>query len=243
MTFQSGVKKVFFIAMYRSPNQSNEDFYVFYRRLQEIFDIIKDAKPYCVILTGDLNCRSKQFWSDDFDSPKGVALDELIESNNLTQLIDQPTNFEPRGKSCVALIIADQPNLLVDYGIHSSLDNNCHHRIIHGKNNISVSSPPHYKRQIWDYAKADKDEICQFLTNIDWISKFKDLSTDEMVQQFTSTVMGMMSRFIPNKMIICNHKDPPWITRRLKLRLSESIEFIINLLNEVINSMNGNLLE
>ena len=126
-------KKVFFIAMYRSPNQSNEEFYVFYRRLQEIFDIIKDAKPYCVILTGDLNCRSKQFWSDDFDSPKGVALDELIESNNLTQLIDQPTNFEPRGKSCVALIITDQPNLLVDYGIHSSLDNNCHHRIIHGK--------------------------------------------------------------------------------------------------------------
>ena len=51
-----------------------------------------------------------------------------------------------------------------------------------------MSSPPHYKRQIWDYAKADKDEICQFLTNIDWISKFKDLSTDEMVEQFTSTV-------------------------------------------------------
>ena len=104
------------------------------------------------------------------------------------------------------MIITDQPNLFVDYGIHSSLDNNCHHQIINGKINISVPSPPPYKRQICDYANPDKDEIRQFLTNIDWISKFKDLSTDEMVQQFTSAVMGIMSRFIPNKIIICNDK-------------------------------------
>ena len=79
-----------------------------------------------------------------------------------------------------------------------------------------MPSPPPYKRKIWDYAKADKDEIRQFLTNIDWISKFKDLSTNEMVQQFTSTVMGIMLRFIPNKMIIFNDKDPPWITPSIK---------------------------
>ena len=79
-----------------------------------------------------------------------------------------------------------------------------------------MPSPPPYKRKIWDYAKADKDEIRQLLTNIDWISKFKDLSANEMVQQFTSTVMGIMLRFIPNKMIIFNDKDPPWITPAIK---------------------------
>ena len=89
-------KKLFFISMYRSPNQSNEEFDVFYRRLQEIFNTVKNAKPHCVILTNDLNCRSKKFGSDDIDSPKEVALDEFIEFNNSTQLIDQPTNFEPR---------------------------------------------------------------------------------------------------------------------------------------------------
>ena len=79
-----------------------------------------------------------------------------------------------------------------------------------------MPSPGPYKRQIWNYAKADKDEIRQLLTNIDWISKFKDLSTNEMVQQFTSTVTGIMSRFIPNKMIICHDKDPPSITPAIK---------------------------
>ena len=123
--------------MYRSPNQTNEEFEVFYERLQETIDRIKDKKPHCIILAGDLNCRSKQFWPDDIDSPTGIALDELIESNNL---IDQPTNFESRGISCVDLIITDQQNLLVDYGIHSSLDNKCHHQIIHGK--VNYQSQP-----------------------------------------------------------------------------------------------------
>ena len=97
---------------------------------------------------GDFNCRTKQVWPNDTDSPKGIALDELIESNNMTQLIDQPTNLESRGISCVDLIITDQPNLFIDYGIHSSLDNCCHHEIIYGKVNISIPSPPPFKRRI-----------------------------------------------------------------------------------------------
>ena len=107
--------------MYRCPNQSNEEFDVFYGRLQEILDTIEDAELHSVILTGDLNCCSKQLWSDDIDSPKGVALNELIKSNNLTQLIDQPTNFEPRGKSCVDLIIT---KLLGEFAISPQFLNN-----------------------------------------------------------------------------------------------------------------------
>ena len=194
-------KKSFFKAMYRSPNQTNEEFEVFYERLQETIDRIKDKKPHCTILTGDLNCRSKQFWPDDIDSPMGIALDELIESSNLTQLIDQPINFESRGISCVDFIITDQPNLFVDYCIHSSLNNKCHHQIIHGKINISVPAPPPFKRTVWDYAKANKTDILKSLKNIDWESKFKDLSTNDMVQYFISTIMDIMSTFIPYKIV------------------------------------------
>ena len=77
----------------------------------------------------------------------------------MTQLIDQPTNLGLRGISCVDLIITDQPNLFVDYRIHSSLDNRCHHQIIHGKVNITILSPPPFKRRTWNYAKARKDEV------------------------------------------------------------------------------------
>ena len=74
-----------------------------------------------------------------------MALDELFESYNMTQLIDQHTNIEPKVISCVDLIATDQPNLFIDHSIHSLLHNCCHHQIIHGKLNVSVPLPPPYK--------------------------------------------------------------------------------------------------
>ena len=97
MKYRLVVKKSFFVALYRSANQSNEDFEEFYHRLQDNLDQIKDLKPHWMILTGDFNCRTKQFWPGDTDAPKEIALDELTESNNMTQSIDQPTNLESRG--------------------------------------------------------------------------------------------------------------------------------------------------
>ena len=83
---------------------------------------MKDLRPHSIVLTGDFNCQSSQWWPGDRNLPEEVVLDQLLESNNLTQLIDQPTNIESRGISCADLIATDQPNLFVDYGIHSSLD-------------------------------------------------------------------------------------------------------------------------
>ena len=198
------------------PIKPNDEFEVLFNKLQDTLDQIRDTKLQCTILTGNFNCRSTQFWPGDIDSLKGIALHELVESKNMTQLIDQPTNLEPRGISSVDLIITDQPNLFVDHRIHSSLDNCCHRQIIYGKVNISIPSPPSYKRRMWDYAKANKDEIRKCLSNIDWDSKFENLSVNDMVSEFTTTVLDILSRFIPNKIAICNDKDPLWITPEIK---------------------------
>ena len=123
-------------------NQSSEEFDLFQESLQNIIDNIKDLRPHCVILTGDFNCRSNQWCPGGKNLPEGIALDDLFESYNMTQLIDQPTNVEPRGISCVDLIFTDKPNLFIDHDIHSSPDNCCHHQIIHGKLNACVPLPP-----------------------------------------------------------------------------------------------------
>ena len=46
--------------------------------------------------------------------------------------------------------------------------------------------------------------------------KFLDLTVDEMTSVFTTSVMDIMLRYIPNKMIRCHDKDPPWITPEIK---------------------------
>ena len=80
-----------------------------------------------------------------------------------------------------------------------------------------------------DYAKANKDEIQECLSNIDWDSKFENLSVNDMVSEFTTTVLDILSRLIPNKIAICNDKDPHGLLPRLKQQLNISIKFTTNM--------------
>ena len=56
-----------------------------------------------------------------------------METINVYQLIDEPTNVRTQGMSCIDLIVTDQPNMFVDYGVHPPLDPHCEHKIIFGK--------------------------------------------------------------------------------------------------------------
>ena len=85
--------------------------------LQSIFDVIRNETPYAVVLTGVFNCRSSQWWDLDIETtPEGAALDELIETNNLHKLIEEPTNICDSWMSCIYFIITDQPTRLLVLG-------------------------------------------------------------------------------------------------------------------------------
>ena len=46
--------------------------------------------------------------------------------------------------------------------------------------------------------------------------KFENLSVNDMVNEFTTTVLHILSGFIPNKIVVCDDKDPLWITPQIK---------------------------
>ena len=209
-------KKVFFVTLYRSPSQDSVQFEDFIDKLQSLMEILQAENPHSLILTGDFNCRSSQWWVGDTQQPEGTALEELIETNNLHQLIEEPTNIREGSMSCIDLIITDQPNLFADYGVHPSLDEHCQHQIVYGKINISIPCPPPYKRTIWDYAKANIQNIHHDLQAIDWHTQFDTLGPEEMAENFTSSVYTALSSYIPNKVVKCCDKDPPWINPGLK---------------------------
>ena len=207
---------MFFIVLYRHPHQTSDEFDLFFDRLQLTVDRIKSLKPHCIVITGGFNCRTKQWWPGDVELREESALDEFIESNNLSQLIDEPTNIRTAGMSCIDLIITDQLNLFVDFGVHFSPDDHCQDQIIHSKLNITFPLPPSYKRKVWYYAKAQKDKIKSAITNIDWPTMFSELDVYKMTHLFTSKCASIFSEFIPNKTITCDNRDPPWITTSLK---------------------------
>ena len=177
---------------------------------------IQAKKPDCIIITGDFNCRTQQWWSGDIEDHHGTALDDLIQSKNLSQLIDEPTHIINDSSSCIDLIITSQPFLFVEHGIHPSLFKNCHHEIVHGKLNLSVPPPPVFKRKLWDYSNADIDALHDKLRCVDFYAVFSGLDVNMMVKTFTDLVLTDITDTIPKKLITCNSSDPPWITPEIK---------------------------
>ena len=209
-------KKILFSTIYRSPSQDSEQFENFINKLQIALNRMQSERPHSLTLIGDFNCRSTQWWAQDVDNPEGAALDELIETNSLHQLIDTPTNIRNEGMSCIDLIITDQPNLFLESGVNPSLDEHCQHQIIYGKLGICIPPPPPYKRTVWDYAKCDTEKIKNEVNSTDWPARFAGLGPDEMTDLFTSNLSCILSSNIPNKTLKCNDKDAPWITPDVK---------------------------
>ena len=209
-------KKILFSVLYRSPSQSAEEFDEFISKLQTVVDKVRREDPYSFVLTGDFNCRSAQWWPLDDELPEGTALDDLIESNNLYQLIEEPTNTRGDCMTCFDLIITDQPNIFMDYGVHPSLNQHCQHQIVFGELNISLPSPPKYKRTVWDYSKSNILSIRNSLKETNWPSMFQGLSVDQRVELFTNRLHSTIKANIPSRVLSFNDKDPPWITRQVK---------------------------
>ena len=76
-------KKIFFVVLYRSPSQNSAEFENFIDRLQLVVTRIQNENPYSLTITGDFNCRSSQWWSEDIENLEGSFLDEVLYVNNL----------------------------------------------------------------------------------------------------------------------------------------------------------------
>ena len=117
------------------------------------------------------------------------------------------------------MIFTNQSNLVVDSGIHPSLHPNCHHQIIHCNINLQVEYPPPYQRHVWNYAKANKDAILSALQNVDCHRLFAKKTVHQQVNLLNDIILNIFTNFVPNKVIACDDRDPPWINDNIKNKI------------------------
>ena len=125
-------KKNFFTVLYRNPKHSADstEFANFITNLSDLYSRILLENPYMTIFTGDFNAQSDQWWFDGGSNNQGTQLNILFSELGLSQLISEPTHFRDYcNPTCIDLIICDQPNLVVDSGVRSSLDESCKHQL------------------------------------------------------------------------------------------------------------------
>ena len=172
---------------------------------------INNSNPYITIFIGYFNARNT-FWCDsDIINTEGLDLSELSSHHNLHQLINTPTHILPNSESCIDLLFTSQPNLISESGVHASLFPRCHHQIIYAKINLKI----YYAPLVWDYSKVNITNIRKSLSQINWVIDLRELSVNDQVDYLTRCISNVFTNFVPDKIITCKDKDPPWMTEEV----------------------------
>ena len=104
----------------------------------------------------------------------------------------------------------------MDSGVHASLHPHCQPQIIFAKFDLKVFYPPPCERTVWHFSQANFDHIKRAVDLFDWESALTDLDVNEQVSIFNNTITNITSNVVPNEIIICDDRDPPWMNRHIK---------------------------
>ena len=81
--------------------------------------------------------------------------------------------------------------------------------------------PPPYLRDVWHYREANTGLIRRAIKEFKWERAFSNTCVNEKVDVFNITILNILSDFIPNEIIVCDDKDPPWFSNRIKIVIQE----------------------
>ena len=79
--------------------------------------------------------------------------------------MNKPTHAVSSSMLCIDLTFCTNLNIISKHGVDVTVFDKCHHDIIYGKINIRVPQLPTYVREVWDYRKANVDNIKKAISN------------------------------------------------------------------------------
>ena len=83
-------------------------FQAFLSDFKNLYAKIKAENPFAAFFTRDFNAHSKYWWPDGDTTTEDSEIEFLLSSLGLSQVISEPTNFEPnKNPSCIDLVITD----------------------------------------------------------------------------------------------------------------------------------------
>ena len=124
-----GSHRVCLVSIYQTPSQSSNEYDTFLFNFEQLLTYLNSIKPRVLLVTDDFNVRSSSLWYYDFDTVEGTRIESITSYYGLHQIINEPTHILPSSTSCIDLIFTNQPSLVINSGVHSSLHQNCHHQI------------------------------------------------------------------------------------------------------------------
>ena len=134
-----------FLFFYRSPSQTRDIFKTFADNFDSTLGLIINKNSFLIVALGDFNAKTTNWYNNNINSYEPLKIDTITSQFGLKQIINEPTYVTSNSSSCIDLIFTSQPNLVMESGVHSSLDPNCYHQIVFTKINVKIY-PPLYEK-------------------------------------------------------------------------------------------------
>ena len=154
----------------------------------------------------------------DITNSVDQELDCLTLSAGYSQIFDKPTHIVKNSISCIDLIFCTNTNVISEHRVNVSIFEKCDHNIIFGKIDIHVPLPPPYVCKLWDYSKANAENIKKAISSFNWNKASENYSTDAIVELLNENLLNIFKNYIPNKKIKCDYRQPPWMNDNIKLK-------------------------
>ena len=178
--------------MYRSPNQSEDDFENFCNNFELTLDAVSATNPFLIVAIGNFNAKSSNWYTGDTTTFEGSKIEAITSQFGLQQIINEPTHIQGKSESYIDLIFSSQ-----------------------------VQYPPPYEREVWHFKIANTDHIKRVINGFPCERSFANLDINDKLHLFNKTIRNILSNFIPHETITFDDRGPPCINNRVKHLINE----------------------
>ena len=220
-------ERCFLTCLFRSPSQNDDDFETFCSDLTFLLNSINKFQPSCSVLLGDLNAKHSEWCSTDKSNKPGIVLGNITSTAGYNQTINKPTHFTNSSSSCIDLIFASNTTYL-NTGTEQSIYDKRHYNIIYGKLSFNIPLPPPYYRKLWDYKKANTEDIQRAISAFNWDMAFQNKGINDKIKILNETLLNIFNNFISNKMSKFDYKEPVWMNKEKTLLLKKNRKLLKN---------------
>ena len=106
-----GNKLCNFVALYRSPSQTEEKFEIFSDNFELNLGNLSHKNTFLVVANRDINAKSKCWYFNDSTTSHGNLLFRQFE---LQQILEKPTHILDHSSSCIDLIFTLKSNVMTE---------------------------------------------------------------------------------------------------------------------------------
>ncbi len=215
-------KKILLYVTYRPPGQRVREVDFYLECLQHSLDLGISENPDFIFITGDLNDRCQNWHDSHATSELGKKLYNLVNDNNMTQLINEPTRITTTSKTILDLIVTSSPAIHKQCGTLDPIDTS-DHRVVFTNCSITVRKPTPLVRAVYHYKNGDYEGLNDALRTADWQNIINPNSgINDITENFTSVLSATAKEFIPYRKVTLRQMKKPFhtlhIERLIKIR-------------------------